>query len=1296
MEIAFHCPNCSADLIYDESKKYTCCFCHTVLGPRDEVRELEGGYYVGDAWNSNLYHSYRCNNCRTEFIAKAAKIVECPLCAGSSVKDMGEHIGAMPRRVIPFTQTKAKAEEVFLDYIRNNSVVGKIMATEENAALLRKVYVPIWVFNYEVIAYAKISANIRNKANESTTIMGFNVPGQVMESLDSIRTSFSRFRQNRKGTVEPVDLPTEYTTGGILSWQGIPFDASGNLPPNVMTALQPYDQTKLAKATEKLLADAPVLAISKDPISAMEEFMERIKKWTRQMIMDSHSASYEIVHFSDKTDYPLGIGELVLFPVWYMKSEYDGREFFFAMNGQNGEVEAKIPMAKMSKKSNTISYDQYWDKERCTALLDAHFEFNIHDPNIEILDYSFFEKPKNSRVTADGSDVAPHDSDTIFDEVIPEEEPEPAPKPVEKTGLEVENLRTDKKLTKEEEAKRAREVTARLRVAAKETTKGGMSAAAEAPTWAKAVTPPPAATNASRPAARTKKSSAARPTKASVANKPIWERTEEDEAAINSKPVSLADRIAQNQGGDVPAPAAAMEEPEINPGRSGIMGDVAAMQEELNQASAYEVPAKKSSMAEEAYEVPVAATADELDAYEVPMPKTKKSTRSTKAAKKEIEPAVEEAPIEEPTAEEGEEMITNITFSFPKKKKPAYSGEPTMSGTSIPRRSEKAPEVAQGMAIMNSEYEGGILPGSSLQHAVVDDEVREIVPKVNASENYIGSDQNDRPLASRPLAPLARRNDDVYVEETDIHPELDENNRPLAKRPPAPLARVTEAEPSLEYLVENPLDDDIHQMPSIENKKSKWGEMPKASETPAWAKPQHMQREDDEEVSPMRAQMQARMASPRERVRRPSREELMAMDRARNEDAEARTGISRPAAQRPGAARMNAKQQAEEEVRRPAYMAAVEQPKAMEPVEQEEEEVRPISSAFKPATRPGSRPAMRKEEPEEVEENVARPATRTAGRPGAGRASSMREAATKNVPIWERVPENDGSRPEWATSSSVYEDERPRGSLSKPAGQVIDVEKPRTRPSVWRPDADSSAKEVLPGSMASEYRTEERDVPLRSESESDEVREIPVRRSYVERMPQVETVETEEAVEEVVPKSRATRRPASGIEVEMPEIVPIVDEEPVVEETMEPQVEETPVAPAVPERPRTFAQRRQMEEEERRRQIQSSFGTPTTGRPGSVFAARQEEEVDEEETINRTFESTQFENKPSVVASLDQLPEALDDDSIHHLAKDDSIPALARGVDKVRDEVAASEKNARRAMRDLPDFDPDGPSPFKR
>ena len=208
----------------------------------------------------------------------------------------------------------------------------------------------------------------------------------------------------------------------------------------------------------------------------------------------------------------------------------------------------------------------------------------------------------------------------------------------------------------------------------------------------------------------------------------------------------------------------------------------------------------------------------------------------------------------------------------------------------------------------------------------------------------------------------------------------------------------------------------------------------------------------------------------------------------------------------------------------------------------------------------------------------------------------------------------------------------------KPKDQIIDVEKPRERPSLW--GRDENPKEVLPGAALKEIEEEGRGV----------AREI------------------------------APRRTPSSME--------------------RPQQEE-PAAREVEVRPRTYAQRRQMEEEERRRQIQSSFVNPEKTartplrRPALRPAERPREEVEESDTINKTFESKQFENKPSVVASLDMLPEPLGDESIHHLAKDTSIPALARGSDEIQDELAASEKRAERAIRGLPEFDPDGPSPFK-
>ena len=1325
MEIAFHCPNCSADLIFDESKSYTCCFCHTVLTGKDEVTELEGGYYVGDAWNEKVYHVFHCEDCGGEFIAKPANAnIGCPICASTSLKDKGGIVGPMPRRAIPFSHTKQQAQEMFLDYIRNNSAVGRTLATDENKELLHKAYVPIWLFTYEVIAHAKVTASLRNKAAESKTLFGINGTEAIAESLTAIRSSFSRFQANRKGAAkETNDGTSEHVTGGVLSWQGIPFDASGVLPTSVINNLQPYDQSKMVLLNEKVLMDTPVLIMTKDPISCMQDFMERIKKWTRQMIIDAHSDSYDISYFQDKTDYPLGIGELVLFPIWYMKGEYMGREYFFAMNGQNGEIDANVPMTKGTTKSAGITYQQYWDKSRCTALNDTHFEFNIHDPNIEVLDYSFFEKPKESRVTPEGriapksSSAAPASLDDVFENAAEALSGGKAPasdKPVQKKkfsememeiGFGKKKKDPEKPLTKEEEMEREREMIARLRAAAKEEPRDP-NGAASVPSWAKAVTPPPSQTTAARPTARTKKgTSATRSSVAASANKPIWEKTEEDllaEKEASKKPtMSMAERMARKDEATT----------ENKPAR-GFTGGLGAMNQDMELEDLdkmltsdpmppmhmkvpdkYKTPA--ASAEETAFREQIAAPShhedDTPESYEIPMPKVtpKPSARKAPVRRKVVEPqpepVVEEPVIEEAVPEEETEMMANITFSF-NKKKPAMSGEEKpVTETAIPRQPEKEPERAQGMPIMNSEYESGYLNRTEIEREVSEGGVREIVPNIpKASENYVGSDENDRPLSSRPAAPLARMRGDVRVETTDrkdLAPEDDITNRPLAERPPAPLARATESSgPTLEYLAEHELDDEIHAMPSIEsNAGLRWGEMPEAKGTPSWAKPQ----ESDDSPSPFRP-------NPRDRGRsHMSRDEL----RASEEDAVRKASASLAAH---NAAGPRARTLADRR-RIDAEEAAQEQERA--------------NSPFRPARPAAERPAIERQATE-------RPMGRPAGRP-APRAAA--EEPKKQVPIWERVPETDGPIPAWGASAAFVDDERPRGSLMKPKGQIIDVEKPREGTGLWKPDG--SVKEVLlPGGArvgsAEEEKDNERELP------APEAREVaPTRPSR----PQVERPAPPRgaAIPSARPVSRpAVERPAARPAVERPAARPSVErpaaERPmgrpsarpmgrpgnaVIEEAAENRssaVTEDESAPITfsSDRPRTYAQRRQMEEEERRREIQSSFVNPEKQRapirrPSLRPADLRADLPDEDEPVNKTFESSQFENKPSVVASLDMLPEPLGEENIHHLAKDSYTPALARGTDEIQEELAQGEKIAKKAMRGLPDYDPDGPSPFK-
>ncbi len=1322
MEIAFHCPNCLADLIYDESKKYTCCFCHTVLDEKNEVKELEGGYYVGDAWNDKVYHSLHCEDCGVDFIAKpGSENLGCPICSSTSIKDNGGIVGAMPRRVIPFAHTKQEAQEKFLDYIRNNSAVGRTLATDENKELLHKVYVPIWLFTYEVVAHAKLTAMIRNKANESKTLFGINGTEGIAESLSEIRSSFSRFRPNKKNAkVDPSTQPSEHVTGGVLSWQGIPFDASGILASNTMNNLQPYDQSKMVLLNDKVLMDTPVLAITKDPIACMQEFMDRIKKWTRQMIMDAHSDSYDISYFQDKTDYPLGIGELVLFPIWYMKGEYMGREFFYAMNGQNGEVEANIPMSKGTSKNAGITYQQYWDKSRCTALNDTHFEFNINDPSIEILDYSFFEKPKESRVTPKGrldpvSSNERKSLDSVF-ETSSDEPKEEEPKEKKKfsdLNLEVgfKRRNPDEKLTKEEEMQREREMIARLAVAAKEAPKGDMAAASSVPSWAKAVTPPPSQTQAPTRAARTKKPGVSA---ASAANKPLWEKTDEElqaEAeAKRSTASSMASHMARGQeispfAANPALDASNMELEDLD--KIPLATDASSMYMKVPDKYKTPVAPEKDEQAEErAFREQIAAPShDDIEipeSYEIPMPKINKERKPKPQPKPEIKreplPLFEEEPVamepvaEEPVVEEAfvepedkpaEEMVANITFSFNKKKPIMDSEERVTEAASIPRQMEKAPEEKLGMSIMNSEYDAGVLNHAGTHYEVDEGEPREILPKapLNATEYYRGSEENDLPLKYRPAAPLAHARSTMNLEpvdRVDLAPEDDETNRPLANRPPAPLARATEQGPSLEYMTDQPLDEEIHQMPSLDSSKPRWGEMPEAKETPSWAKPQqdssspfagnprnrgrNFLSKDElraaEEEAHRRASSAPRTSGgPRtlaDRRRMQQEEGGMKSDATINrggprtlagsyrDDAEARAA----SAARTSTGPRTLSEKSDEEAA--AQAASVFRHPARRPAEEETPAI--MRQAMRPAARPGMRPTAQQEEPEEERPAIFKPApsaapSRPSGRPGSFRASARAEEEApkkknENVPIWERVPDTDGPVPAWGSSAARMDDERPLGSLTKPKDLIIDVEKPRERPSLWGPSTGET-KEILPGALREAEAQSARDTAPRA-------REI-----------------------------GGGERPAREVGAERP-------------------------AREIEARPRTYAQRRQMEEEERRRQIQSSFENPERAnrapirrpalRPADI---REDEETEGDLTVNKTFESSQFENKPSVVASLDMLPEPLGEESIHHLAKDRSIPALAHNTDEIQEELAQAEKTAEKAIRGLPDFDPDGPSPFK-
>ena len=234
----------------------------------------------------------------------------------------------------------------------------------------------------------------------------------------------------------------------------------------------------------------------------------------------------------------------------------------------------------------------------------------------------------------------------------------------------------------------------------------------------------------------------------------------------------------------------------------------------------------------------------------------------------------------------------------------------------------------------------------------------------------------------------------------------------------------------------------------------------------------------------------------------------------------------------------------------------------------------------------------------------------------------------------------------------------------KPKDQIIDVEKPRERPSLLKNENDS--REKLPSST-NQLAGEVREVMPRSQSSAG-AREVPVR-PQPHRPPNVEHKEPHRPpninrephrppnINRPEPPVRASSlRPGassgpSGIEVSMPTRRPAAPQQP----------EEQQQSPFAAERPRTFAQRRQMEDEERQRQAMSPFAAPQQEERRSPFVP------------NRNAYEEPARPEP-----------------------EDDIPALARSAfDPMRSELAQNEAAANRSMSGMPEFDPDGPSPFK-
>lgn len=338
----YQCPSCTGPLHYDGSSgKLQCDYCGSAFSVR-EIEELyaakhreaeasaaqaeyapesdaESGEYAqaGTAWGEEAQRlcAYSCTSCGAELICEeTTAATSCPYCGNPSILP-GKLSGMLrPDYVIPFKLDKEAAVAALKKYYRGKKFLPGAFAASNHIQEIKGVYVPFWLYS------GRAEADIRYAA----TRVHSHVRG------DERITTTEHYMVRRAGSVD---------------YELLPVDASTKMPDAHMDAIEPFDYSELRPFS---MAYLPGYLADKYDVSVKEaaKRADRRAANTAEQSVSSTVIGYTTcVPVSKDVRLRRGQVKYALLPVWMLSTQWKGKNFLFAMNGQTGKLIGDLPVS---------------------------------------------------------------------------------------------------------------------------------------------------------------------------------------------------------------------------------------------------------------------------------------------------------------------------------------------------------------------------------------------------------------------------------------------------------------------------------------------------------------------------------------------------------------------------------------------------------------------------------------------------------------------------------------------------------------------------------------------------------------------------------------------------------------------------------------------------------------------------------------------------------------------------------------------------------------------------------------
>lgn len=327
----FKCPCCDGAIEFDSSlQKMKCPYCDTefemdtLVSYGEELKnqgtdDMQWDSSAGQQWQEDELtglRTYVCGSCGGEIVGDAnLAATACPFCDNPVVMK-GQFAGALkPDLVVPFKLDKKTAKEALKRHYKGKRLLPKLFKDENHIDEIKGIYVPFWLFD------ADADANIHYKAT------------RVRRWSDSnyTYTETSYFHVAR---------------GGTLGFQAVPVDGSTKMEDDLMESIEPFDLADAVDFNTAYLAGYLADKYDVDSEQSVARANQRIKKSTEDAFAATVRGYTTVRPVSSSVKLENGHAKYALYPVWLLNTNWKGKKYTFAMNGQTGKMVGDLPMDK--------------------------------------------------------------------------------------------------------------------------------------------------------------------------------------------------------------------------------------------------------------------------------------------------------------------------------------------------------------------------------------------------------------------------------------------------------------------------------------------------------------------------------------------------------------------------------------------------------------------------------------------------------------------------------------------------------------------------------------------------------------------------------------------------------------------------------------------------------------------------------------------------------------------------------------------------------------------------------------